>query len=665
MGIFQKLFGGTDSTTDSPPKDSGPSQVVSDQPGKHSGNLHSDVDSSAKSPAHQQQLRTDQEFRSDDPTAAFHSSRNYKNAEFQPDFGGAGGREGYGGKEPVSGTGPGMTGAPRHGGPVEAEYGTREQLGTGAAGAQAGSQQYRRASDAGPGSGFGGGMGMGSGTGEMAGRQPVKHATMSTPQNSTATGNQYGSGTQQLFQHASTQQRHVQPIIEERDSDFKRNQDDLGMQMDKDKDLNDAGMLQNQNQTEFPGSMGMDYETNVKYAENQAPDRPRNTLEHADPEHVSIDKGETVNERQHHHVHHIVQPVIHKERLTQLSASPAIEPHRIHTTIPIHHVTHEAPVVHRSQAHEPILMEEFLAKGGGVSGMRREQIGETVLLSGECTREVQGGDALGGDQSQLAQPHQHHHGPKDTGNAYGITPEMKNCKIGEGMFMSWETTPSADRSRDLSHAQSSQYGSSHAQSQSSGHPKSSMVDSYAHNRAQQGVQGGGCSGDKYSAPGEGIFTDTRIPSTRMEPSFGRGAQSGYETSSMPPHTHTSGGGSDMFSSPRDGMFEGKDSRGYEARNDMGYGTGKHVDFKHGAVNGGVGDHRDQAMTHNDPKGMDSQTLTQSHGLRGRPEQERESVSGNVKDKMDLKGTGSSVGIPGDSGLTMPGGLDAGNPSSSR
>ncbi|KAA1095561.1 hypothetical protein PGT21_000480 [Puccinia graminis f. sp. tritici] len=53
----------------------------------------------------------------------------------------------------------------------------------------------------------------------------------------------------------------------------------------------------------------------------------KNEVVHAPVEKKIIDHGEKVQVREHHHVHHVVQPVIEKE---------THERHRIHTTIPIH-----------------------------------------------------------------------------------------------------------------------------------------------------------------------------------------------------------------------------------------------------------------------------------------------------------------------------------------
>ncbi|KAG6829734.1 hypothetical protein H0H87_010406, partial [Tephrocybe sp. NHM501043] len=105
--------------------------------------------------------------------------------------------------------------------------------------------------------------------------------------------------------------------------------------------------------------------------------RHEDSLDQGDNERVVIDRGEAINEREHHHVHHIVQPIIEKE---------TIEQHRIHTVIPVHQVTHEAPVVHKSQTHAPVSMEYFAQKGGQiVGGLKYDEVRSTVLRNGQCT----------------------------------------------------------------------------------------------------------------------------------------------------------------------------------------------------------------------------------------------------------------------------------------
>lgn len=120
-----------------------------------------------------------------------------------------------------------------------------------------------------------------------------------------------------------------------------------------------------------------------------------------------IDNGETVREDVQHHVHHVVQPVIEREskHFQNVTATIthkllAIDRHRIHTVIPTHHVTHEAPIVHQSHHHEPMTMEQFTKLGHANEGLSHSDVTKTLLNQGECTREV---DALGKNMSRNLQ----------------------------------------------------------------------------------------------------------------------------------------------------------------------------------------------------------------------------------------------------------------------
>lgn len=114
---------------------------------------------------------------------------------------------------------------------------------------------------------------------------------------------------------------------------------------------------------------------------------PKDTFTQAATDRSVIDKGETVREIVHHHIHNIVQPIIEKE---------THEYHRIRTTIPTTHITHEAPIVHESTAHQPIRKEDFI-KGGGVLSSTTRSIEEAGLLNlGTNQRSVEGEAYNGG-----------------------------------------------------------------------------------------------------------------------------------------------------------------------------------------------------------------------------------------------------------------------------
>ncbi|KZT58347.1 hypothetical protein CALCODRAFT_495073 [Calocera cornea HHB12733] len=104
-------------------------------------------------------------------------------------------------------------------------------------------------------------------------------------------------------------------------------------------------------------------------------------VEHLPAQRQVVDAGETVNETVHHHVHNVIQPIVQKE---------TIAPTRIHTTVPLHHVVHEAPIVHSSISHEPMARDDFLAQGGKLGEGLTHQAAGDRLLGGDCERNVEG-----------------------------------------------------------------------------------------------------------------------------------------------------------------------------------------------------------------------------------------------------------------------------------
>jgi len=107
----------------------------------------------------------------------------------------------------------------------------------------------------------------------------------------------------------------------------------------------------------------------------------KDTVQHVQGERQVVDAGETVNETVHHHVHNVIQPIIEKE---------TIAPTRIHTTVPLHHTVHEAPIVHSSIAHEPMARDAFLQQGGKLGEKLTHESTADRLLGGDCERTVDG-----------------------------------------------------------------------------------------------------------------------------------------------------------------------------------------------------------------------------------------------------------------------------------
>ena len=64
-------------------------------------------------------------------------------------------------------------------------------------------------------------------------------------------------------------------------------------------------------------------------------------------------------EHVHHHVYENIQPIVQKQ---------TVEPHVMHTTVPVHEVHHNSSQHHSSSALPPVSMEEFKNKGGALGG---------------------------------------------------------------------------------------------------------------------------------------------------------------------------------------------------------------------------------------------------------------------------------------------------------
>jgi hypothetical protein len=68
---------------------------------------------------------------------------------------------------------------------------------------------------------------------------------------------------------------------------------------------------------------------------------------------------ELAGEHVHHHVHEKIQPVVHKE---------TIEPHVVHTTVPVHETIHNKAQHHTSSALPAMSMSEFQNQHGSLGG---------------------------------------------------------------------------------------------------------------------------------------------------------------------------------------------------------------------------------------------------------------------------------------------------------
>jgi len=79
----------------------------------------------------------------------------------------------------------------------------------------------------------------------------------------------------------------------------------------------------------------------------------------ADTTHTRAAAPTVSGEHVHHHVHENIQPVVHKQ---------TIEPHVVHTTVPIHEVHHNAAQHHTTSALPAVHMADFKKQGGSLTG---------------------------------------------------------------------------------------------------------------------------------------------------------------------------------------------------------------------------------------------------------------------------------------------------------
>jgi len=171
----------------------------------------------------------------------------------------------------------------------------------------------------------------------------------------------------EVDRHVHHVQHHVQPVLDKQVQDEVHHTNAVPVT-----EINERHSSTNEDRSLFQGLAAQHKDTEV----------------HRGKERTVVDLGEKVHENVHHHVHHVTQPVIEKE---------IVDRHRIHTVIPVHHTTHEAPVIHKSSVHEPVTMDSFLQGGGKLgSGITHENAG--VLATDNCERSVDGvGEKLAQD----------------------------------------------------------------------------------------------------------------------------------------------------------------------------------------------------------------------------------------------------------------------------
>merc|ERR1712193_412636 len=110
-------------------------------------------------------------------------------------------------------------------------------------------------------------------------------------------------------------------------------------------------------QAQLPEQHDNNDEVQRKLATEQA--RYRDESQRVEGKHTSAAAPVVAGEHMHHHVHETIQPVVNKQ---------TVEPHVVHTTVPIHEVHHNAAQQHSTSALPAVSMSDFKKQGGVLSG---------------------------------------------------------------------------------------------------------------------------------------------------------------------------------------------------------------------------------------------------------------------------------------------------------
>ncbi|KAK3703221.1 hypothetical protein LTR37_014561 [Vermiconidia calcicola] len=102
----------------------------------------------------------------------------------------------------------------------------------------------------------------------------------------------------------------------------------------------------------------------------------QNRKSHFEGEHTRSTDPAVMGEHKHHHVYENIQPVVNKQ---------TIEPHVVHTTVPIHEVHHNATQHHAASALPAVSMDEFKKQGGSLTGReeRKDHFKDEPRLVGD------------------------------------------------------------------------------------------------------------------------------------------------------------------------------------------------------------------------------------------------------------------------------------------
>lgn len=136
----------------------------------------------------------------------------------------------------------------------------------------------------------------------------------------------------------------------------------------------------------------------------------KSTREVGSTQHTSTVAPTVAGEHVHHHVHETIQPVINKE---------VVQPHVVHTTIPVHETHHNEAKHHTASALPAVSMQEFKQQGGVLGG--RQERSDAFEGAPKAVGGTLGGHGAAGTTS-LTDP-EPRHGSTGTGShvASGLT----------------------------------------------------------------------------------------------------------------------------------------------------------------------------------------------------------------------------------------------------
>jgi len=114
---------------------------------------------------------------------------------------------------------------------------------------------------------------------------------------------------------------------------------------------------------------GKDHEVQETLAKHQAGFRDEREVL---PTETSTSNRVVVGEHVHHHIHDVIQPVIERD---------VVQPHVVHTTIPIHEKIEHEPFIHKGNVLPTMTMDEFTRAGHSIDSVKTKH--EHIDYEGE------------------------------------------------------------------------------------------------------------------------------------------------------------------------------------------------------------------------------------------------------------------------------------------